>query len=132
MAQRTRTAFSQLRPGSTSALRPFLLPALSCSTNPMATILLLTFSNVFMTVAWYGHLKYGHNWPRESDSGFMDDRARRLLAGGAGKSSRLWRVLRLPAQDHSRGGDAGRVHRIRGHVPQGESRLELSGSVRLS
>jgi uncharacterized protein (DUF486 family) len=29
----------------------------------MNTILLLTFSNVFMTFAWYGHLKYGHDWP---------------------------------------------------------------------
>src|SRR5260370_8079618 len=27
------------------------------------TILLLFFSNVFMTIAWYGHLKYGHTWP---------------------------------------------------------------------
>ncbi len=29
----------------------------------MNTILLLTLSNCFMTVAWYGHLKYGHGWP---------------------------------------------------------------------
>jgi hypothetical protein len=29
----------------------------------MSTILLLFLSNVFMTVAWYGHLKYGHDWP---------------------------------------------------------------------
>jgi uncharacterized protein len=29
----------------------------------MSTILLLTLSNVFMTFAWYGHLKYGHDWP---------------------------------------------------------------------
>jgi uncharacterized protein len=27
------------------------------------TIILLFFSNVFMTFAWYGHLKYGHSWP---------------------------------------------------------------------
>src|SRR5450631_3418638 len=27
------------------------------------TILLLFGSNVFMTIAWYGHLKYGHAWP---------------------------------------------------------------------
>jgi uncharacterized protein len=27
------------------------------------TIVLLFFSNVFMTFAWYGHLKYGHGWP---------------------------------------------------------------------
>jgi uncharacterized protein len=29
----------------------------------MITIPLLLLSNVFMTVAWYGHLKYGHDWP---------------------------------------------------------------------
>jgi uncharacterized protein (DUF486 family) len=29
----------------------------------MTTIILLCFSNVFMTFAWYGHLKYGHSWP---------------------------------------------------------------------
>jgi uncharacterized protein (DUF486 family) len=29
----------------------------------MSTILLLTASNVFMTFAWYGHLKYGQEWP---------------------------------------------------------------------
>jgi uncharacterized protein (DUF486 family) len=33
------------------------------SRAPMSTILLLMLSNVFMTFAWYGHLKYGHNWP---------------------------------------------------------------------
>src|SRR5258708_39461297 len=27
------------------------------------TSLLLFGSNVFMTFAWYGHLKYGHDWP---------------------------------------------------------------------
>ncbi len=29
----------------------------------MNTILLLTLSNIFMTVAWYGHLAYGRAWP---------------------------------------------------------------------
>ena len=29
----------------------------------MTTVLLLILSNVFMTFAWYGHLKYGHAWP---------------------------------------------------------------------
>lgn len=29
----------------------------------MTTAVLLLFSNVFMTFAWYGHLKYGHDWP---------------------------------------------------------------------
>jgi uncharacterized protein (DUF486 family) len=29
----------------------------------MNTVLLLLLSNIFMTFAWYGHLKYGHGWP---------------------------------------------------------------------
>ncbi len=29
----------------------------------MYTVLLLAISNIFMTFAWYGHLKYGHDWP---------------------------------------------------------------------
>lgn len=29
----------------------------------MTTVLLLIMSNVFMTFAGYGHLKYGHDWP---------------------------------------------------------------------
>jgi len=29
----------------------------------MSTVLLLALSNIFMTFAWYGHLKYGHDWP---------------------------------------------------------------------
>jgi len=29
----------------------------------MNTVLLLAFSNIFMTFAWYGHLRYGHDWP---------------------------------------------------------------------
>jgi len=29
----------------------------------LTTALLLICSNVFMTFAWYGHLKYGHSWP---------------------------------------------------------------------
>ena len=31
--------------------------------DSMKTIILLFCSNVFMTFAWYGHLKYGHAWP---------------------------------------------------------------------
>lgn len=31
--------------------------------DPMPTVLLLLVSNVCMTFAWYGHLKYGHDWP---------------------------------------------------------------------
>jgi uncharacterized protein (DUF486 family) len=33
----------------------------SGSITGMTTILLLTISNIFMTFAWYGHLKYRHS-----------------------------------------------------------------------
>ena len=29
----------------------------------MTSFFLLILSNVFMTFAWYGHLKFGHDWP---------------------------------------------------------------------
>ena len=31
--------------------------------SAMTTLVLLLASNVFMTIAWYGHLKYGEGWP---------------------------------------------------------------------
>jgi uncharacterized protein (DUF486 family) len=43
--------------------RPTVSEPTSRSTILMSTVLLLTLSNCFMTVAWYGHLKYGHSWP---------------------------------------------------------------------
>jgi uncharacterized protein (DUF486 family) len=49
---RTRVA----RPPSASAPRP--LCAKKGRTARMRTIALLTISNIFMTFAWYGHLKY--------------------------------------------------------------------------
>jgi uncharacterized protein (DUF486 family) len=52
-------------PGTGEA--PVAPPAPSVQTKPrigqhipMTTILLLTLSNIFMTFAWYGHLKYRH------------------------------------------------------------------------
>ncbi|HEX4139414.1 MAG TPA: DMT family protein [Candidatus Methylacidiphilales bacterium] len=32
-------------------------------TTVLQSVLLLTCSNIFMTFAWYGHLKYFHDWP---------------------------------------------------------------------
>src|SRR5262249_19761132 len=29
---------------------------------PLKTVLLLTLSNIFMTTAWYGHLKFTKSW----------------------------------------------------------------------
>ena len=40
-----------------------MLTAMSALSTIGQSFLLLTFSNVFMTFAWYGHLKYFHDWP---------------------------------------------------------------------
>src|ERR1700691_2190720 len=40
-----------------------LLDGLGHRGTRMSTIFLLMLSNIFMTFAWYGHLKYGHDWP---------------------------------------------------------------------
>src|SRR4051812_47605802 len=42
---------------------PIALKADISQPAPMTTILLLCLSNVFMTFAWYGHLKYLHDKP---------------------------------------------------------------------
>jgi uncharacterized protein (DUF486 family) len=44
-------------------LNPPPLRPLHQNPIPMRTVLLLFCSNIFMTFAWYGHLKYGHAWP---------------------------------------------------------------------
>jgi uncharacterized protein (DUF486 family) len=54
-----------ISPGKRSTNRS---KSVSRATKPLKperfmTIVLLCFSNVFMTFAWYGHLKYGHDWP---------------------------------------------------------------------
>jgi uncharacterized protein (DUF486 family) len=40
-----------------------IVPILHFLPESVMTIFLLCCSNVFMTFAWYGHLKYGHDWP---------------------------------------------------------------------
>jgi hypothetical protein len=62
---------ARARNGSAAGELPparFRLPLPSCTLcqsreAAMTTVLLLFCSNVFMTFAWYGHLKYGHSWP---------------------------------------------------------------------
>jgi uncharacterized protein len=38
--------------------RHFIVPSVCYDSPPMKTVLLLLCSNIFMTIAWYGHLKY--------------------------------------------------------------------------
>jgi len=49
---------ASVKPGGSAAKAISPDPILSLQLYVMKTIILLTISNIFMTAAWYGHLKY--------------------------------------------------------------------------
>jgi len=79
----------------------------------MSTILLLFSSNVFMTFAWYGHLKYGHDWPLWKAILVSWSIALLGYCLRYPQIASAMPISRIPAQDHSRGHYNRRVHRIR-------------------
>ena len=64
----------------------------------MRTVLLLICSNIFMTVAWYGHLRYRSTalWKVILISWFIA--LSRIRVAGSGQSNRVRRVHRAAAQ----------------------------------
>jgi len=74
--------------------------------NLVRTILLLTISNIFMTFAWYGHLRSAlEGYPRQ-----LGHRLFRILLPGAGQSHRLVRIHHRPTQNDS---GSHHAHRLR-------------------
>jgi hypothetical protein len=87
-------------------------------------ILMLFASNVFMTFAWYGHLKFkAYPLPlvimASWGIAFF-----RILAGGAGQPLGQRGVFGSPTQDHAGGDHAGRVRLLLGAVLEGAAGLE--------
>ena len=72
-------------------------------------VVLLVCSNVFMTLAWYGHLNYKAQPLVAGGAGVLGHRLHRVLPGGAGQSLRPRGLLGGRAQDHPGGRDADRV-----------------------
>ena len=67
----------------------------------MITILLLIVSNIFMTLAWYGHLKFPHLPMVDRHLHRLEHRAHRIFIRRARQPHRLCaRVQRRAAQDH--------------------------------
>src|SRR4029078_13726546 len=112
----------------------------------MITIALLLVSNIFMTLAWYGHLKFPHlpmvaailiGWGIALVEYAVAGPANRIgfrhwFHSGPGQPHRLRpRLHRRSAQDHAGGGDAGRVRAVRGDRPQGTRRLALFRRLRV-
>ena len=54
----------------------------------MHTILLLTISNIFMTFAWYGHLKYKDSPLWIVIGGELGNRVFRILSASTGEPDR--------------------------------------------
>ena len=80
----------------------------------LTTILLLVLSNVFMTLAWYGHLKFKSRalWLVILASwsiAFFE-----YLPAGSGQPLGARRLQRRPAQDAAGGDHAGGLRRILG------------------
>lgn len=62
--------------------------------NGLYTILLLVLSNIFMTLAWYGHLKLqqtgvSSNWPLIGVIAFLGYRLLRILLSGTSQPHRF-------------------------------------------
>ncbi len=66
----------------------------------MKTIGLLIISNIFMTFAWYGHLKYKDSVLWKAILVSWSIALFRILFPGSGQSPRIWPFQRRPAQDH--------------------------------
>jgi Putative member of DMT superfamily (DUF486) len=75
----------------------------------MRTIILLTISNVFMTLAWYGHLKFKESPLWIAIYRQLDDRPRRVLLSGARKLHRFVSIFNSAAENYSRSHHACRV-----------------------
>ena len=68
-------------------------------------ILLLVGSNIFMTFAWYGHLKFKEARIVEGDPGQLGHRVVRVLPASPRQPPRLENLLTRPAK-----GDPGSHH----------------------
>ncbi len=67
----------------------------------MTTIVLLTISNVFMTFALYGHLKYPEHASAEGDLRQLAHCINGVLFSGASEPDRFLRIHDGAAEDHS-------------------------------
>jgi hypothetical protein len=86
-------------------------------------ILMLFASNVFMTFAWYGHLKFKESpLPMVVLASWY--RLRRILAGGAGQPLGQRGLFGGAAQDHTGGDHAGGVRRLLGALSEGAAGME--------
>ena len=66
----------------------------------MRTVVLLTISNIFMTFAWYGHLRFKKS-PLWMGHRQLDDCIFRVLLSGTRKSHRVVSIFNRPVENDS-------------------------------
>lgn len=120
----------------------FLLILCCLMKTALITILLLVVSNIFMTFAWYGHLKLQSSGFKKlaidsGNSAFVGNGFPRIQCDGAGQPDRIPRERRsiqsVSAQNHPGGDFADSFHGYR-HVvvSRRETSLESRGCVSMS
>src|SRR5882672_1549474 len=90
---------------------------------------LLICSNVFMTFAWYGHLKFKEVPLWGVIPGELGDRIHRVLLRCAGEPLRQRRLFGGATQDHAGSDHAAGLLGVLAHLPQGADLLESSGRL---
>jgi len=91
----------------------------------MRTILLLTISNIFMTVAWYGHLKFRGEALWKVIMVSWGDRLLRILFPGACEPHRLLPIHHRATKDHSGDHYAHDLSRVLGVLSRRQIQMEL-------
>ena len=97
---------------------------------PLLSGLMLFASNVFMTFAWYGHLKFKEVSLPLVILIQLGNCVLRILAGGAGEPLGQRGVFGGSAQDHAGSDHARCVRRFLGLVPEAAARLKSRAGVR--
>ena len=96
----------------------------------MTTIVLLTISNIFMTFAWYGHLKYRSTpLPKVIFVSWLIASMEYCFQVPA-KPDRFLRIHDGAAEDHSGSDNPYGVFRLLGAVSEGIAEVELRGGIR--
>jgi len=102
------------------------MPSIPTSVLP---VLMLFASNVFMTFAWYGHLRFKESW---LPSAILVSWGIAFFEYWLAVPANRWGsagVQRRTTQDHAGGDYAGRVRRLLGVVSEGAAGLESRAGI---
>jgi uncharacterized protein len=92
----------------------------------LQTIVLLTVSNIFVTFAWYGHLKYRSNALWKSRASELGNCVFRVLLSSAGEPDRVVSIHGRATEDHPGSGHIVRVRSVFRRISGRETEVEYA------